>query len=368
MGQYRKALDIYHTALAIYKKIGDKKGEGTILNNIGTAYNSLGQYSNAEKFYQSSLEIAKQTGDKVEEGVPLKNLGFVYHSQQKFTEALNNYNQALAIAIKFNDKEGEGTTLHNIGGIYLDTGNYLQALEYYQKSLAMTKEIGSKEWEGLTLNNSGVAYTALGKYSQAEKTLFSAIEARESLRDGLKDEHKISICERQSDSYRFLQKALVAQNKIDKALEISERGRARAFVELLASKQSQSTENKQIHPPNLQQIKQVAQDQKATIIQYSIVPSNVKYVQEGGKQEFRRSQEYVWLYIWVVKPTGEITFKQVDLKSFNTSLQDLVISSRDSIGVRSRDMFDIKVINPQPEDPTEELKQLHKILIAPIAS
>ncbi|MFH7029350.1 MAG: hypothetical protein ACHBN1_29150 [Heteroscytonema crispum UTEX LB 1556] len=91
-------------------------------------------------------------------------------------------------------------------------------------------------------------------------------------------------------------------------MEISERGRARAFVELLASKQSQDTANKQNIKPNIQQIKQIAQEQKATIIQYSIVSSNVKYVQDGGKQELRPSQEYVWLYIWVVKPTGEITF------------------------------------------------------------
>jgi CHAT domain-containing protein/Tfp pilus assembly protein PilF len=368
VGQYRKALDIYQQALDIYKQVGSKDGEGITLNNIGTAHNGLKQYYDAEKYYQASLEISQQTGDKVEESERLKNLGLVYHYQQKFTEALNHYNQALGIAKQLNDKGGESTTLHNIGGIYLDTGNYPKAIEYYQKSLAMTKEIGSKEWESLTLNNAGAAYVAIGKYPEAEKTLFSAIETRESLRDGLKDDQKISIFEQQSASYRFLQKALVAQNKIEKALEISERGRARAFVELLASKQSQDTENKQNTKPNIQQIKQVAQDQKATIIQYSIVPSNVKYVQEKGKQEFRPSQEYVWLYIWVVKPTGEITFKQVDLKSFNTSLQDLVINSRDSIGVRSRDMFDIKVINPQPEDPTEELKQLHKILIAPIAN
>jgi CHAT domain-containing protein/Flp pilus assembly protein TadD len=368
VGQYRKALNIYQQALDIYKKIGEKEGEGRTLNNIGVAHNGLGKHVDAEKSYQLSLEIAKQTGDKIEEGITLKNLGLAYHYQHKFSEALNHYNQALAIAKQFNDKAGGSTTLHNIGGIYLDTGNYPKALESYQKSLAMTKEMGSKEWESLTLNNAGEAYTALGKYSEAENTLFSAIEARESLRDGLKDDQKISIFEQQSDSYRSLQKALVAQNKIDKALEISERGRARAFVELLASKQSQYTENKQNTKPNIQQIKQVAQNQKATIIQYSIVPSNVKYLQKGEKQEFRPSQESVWLYIWVIKPTGEITFKQVDLKSFNTSLKDLVINSRDSLGVRSRDMFEIKVINPQPEDPTEELKQLHKILIGPIAN
>ncbi|WP_228059629.1 CHAT domain-containing protein [Plectonema radiosum] len=361
IGQYHKTLDIYRQALEIYKKIGDKEGEGEIINIIGIAYNSLGKYSDAENSYKYSLKISQQTGDTVEESIRLQNLGSVYHFQNKFTEALNYYNQALELAKKLNNKGAESLILHNIGGIYLDNGNYAKALDYYQKSLQINDKIGIKEWKGFTLSNTGVAYIALAKYSQAEAVLFSALEVWESLRSSLKDDQKITIFERQSHSYRFLQRALVAQNQSNNALEIAERGRARAFVELLASKQLEKNQNKQNSKLNIQQIKQIAQQQRATIVQYSIIPNTFQF------QE-KQKLDYPLLYIWVVKPTGEITFKQVDLKSFNTSLQDLVINSRDSIGVRSQDMFDIKVINPQPEDPTEELKQLHKILIAPIAN
>ncbi|MHC5748034.1 MAG: hypothetical protein ACYTXT_40515 [Nostoc sp.] len=91
------------------------------------------------------------------------------------------------------------------------------------------------------LNNIGVVYNIQAKYSQAETNLFAAIEVWELLRAKLKDDQKISIFEQQAKTYRFLQETFIAQNKIEQALETSERGRARAFIDLLTSK---STPNK----------------------------------------------------------------------------------------------------------------------------
>ena len=53
---------------------------------------------------------------------------------------------------------------------------------------------------------------------------------------GSHDRFKVSVFERQSGTYRQLQKVLIALNRPEAALEIAERGRARAFVELLAKR------------------------------------------------------------------------------------------------------------------------------------
>ena len=42
LGRYEQALDYYQKALAIAKDIGDREGEGTRLNNIGSVYDNLG--------------------------------------------------------------------------------------------------------------------------------------------------------------------------------------------------------------------------------------------------------------------------------------------------------------------------------------
>jgi CHAT domain-containing protein/Tfp pilus assembly protein PilF len=362
LGQYPQALDNYQQALAIRKEIGDKAGVGFTLNSIGLVYSYQGQYPQALENYQQALAIRKEIGDKAGEGTTLNNIGGVYAGLGQYPKALENYQQALAITKAIGDKAGEGTMLNNIGSVNGSLGQYPQALENYQQALAIRKEIGDKAGEGTTLNNIGFVYNTQGKYSQAETTLFAAIEVRESLRAReLKDDQKISIFELQAGSYRSLQQALVAQNKFDKALLIAERSRGRALVELLDSKLSQKTSNQpNIEPPTLQKIKQIASQQNATLVQYSII---AEPYQVQGKQEWQQK-----LYIWVIKPTGELAFKQVDLKkSLNTSLQDLVTTSRNDIGVRSRSIFEVTPTNPQPQNPTEKLQQLHKLLIAPIA-
>ncbi|MBD1893156.1 tetratricopeptide repeat protein [Coleofasciculus sp. FACHB-129] len=362
LGQYSQALKYYQQALAIAQEVGDKAQEGTTLNNLGLVNHNLGQYPQALEYYQQALAIAQGIGDKAQEGATLNGIGGIYDRLRQYPQALKYYQQALAIIKEIGNKATEGATLNNLGAVYTNQEQYPQALEYYQQALTIVQEIGDKAQEGTTLNNLGFVYNTQSEYTQAETTLFAAIEDRESLRArDLKDDQKISIFEQQAITYQLLQQVLVAQNKFDQALLIAERSRGRALVELLDSKLSQNPSNQpDIKPPILQEIKQIASEQNATLVQYSIGYENFK-VKE--KKEWQQSK----LYIWVINPTGEIAFKEVDIKSLNTSLQDLVTTSRDDIGVRGRSLFDVTVVNPQPQNSTEKLQQLHKLLIAPIA-
>jgi CHAT domain-containing protein/Tfp pilus assembly protein PilF len=371
LGQYADALKYYQQALVIAKQIGNKSGEGSTLNNIGAVYSKWGQYADALKSYQQALVIAKQIGDKAGEATALNNSGRVYQDLGQYADALKAYQPALVIAKQLGSKATEGITLNNIGGVYDNLGQYADALKAYQQALVLAKEISNKASVGITLNNIGGVYKTLGQYPDAEKSLFAAIEVLESLRPGLTDANKVSIFETQAFIYRSLQQVLVAQNKTNSALEIAERGRARAFVELLAEKFSDNVGAQglaplkpPINPPKIQEIQQIAKEQNATLIEYSIVDD--AFINHG-KVEWRKSE----LYIWVVKPTGEVAFKTVDLKSLKTPLKDLVTSSRDSIGVRGRPVIGV-VPRPgfeqrQEANQTENLQQLHKLLIEPIA-
>jgi CHAT domain-containing protein/Flp pilus assembly protein TadD len=348
LGQYEKALDYYEQALLIAKQTGDKAGEGTRLGNIGVVYDSQRQYEKALDYYEQALVIAKQIGDKAGEGTRLNNIGAVYDSLRQYQKALNYYQKALTIAQQIGDKVGESTRLNNIGAVYDNQRQYQKALDYYQKALTIAQQIGDKVGEGITLNNIGANYIYQSKYSQSEASLFTAINIWELLRTKLTDDQKISIFEKQSVSYRLLQKALIAQNKIEQALEISERGRARALIDLLASqtKNNRTDTTLQSSNPSITQLKQIAQQQKATFVEYSVIDDSK-------------------LYIWVVKPTGEIAFKQVDLKSLKTPLKKLVETTRtDAIGVRGRGINVEPVIGANQQ---KKLQQLHDLLIAPIA-
>ncbi len=348
LGQYSKALEFYQQALVILKEISDRKGEGNTLNNIGLIYSCLRQYPKALDLSQQALVTLEEIGDRKGEGTTLNNIGLIYDSLGQYPKALGFYQQALTTLKQIGDRSSEGSSLNNIGGIYGRLGQYAKALEFYQQSLAISKRIGDRSVEGKSLNNIGGTLLRLFRTQEAEAVLFKAIEVLESLRPGLTDENKVSLFETQADTYRFQQVALVTQNKFETALEVSERGRARAFVELLATRingtEKPTPQLNQNLRPTINQIKQIAQERNATMIEYSIINDKT-------------------LYIWVVQPSGTVTHRKVALPP-QTSLTALVDTSREDIGVRGRGNFKIEI---NKSNPTDRLKQLHQLLIAPIA-
>ena len=230
----------------------------------------------------------------------------------------------------------------------------------------MAREIKNRLSEGIAFNNLGLAYYRYGKLTFAENTFTEGIKVYESLRDRkLKDSEKVRLFDTQRSTYRTLQQVLIAQNKTEAALEISERGRGRAFVELLASRLSPNFQEQSPKPPNIEEIKQITKSQNSTLVQYSIISNSFKI---AGKQEFKQSE----LYIWVIKPTGEVTFRKTDLKPLwqkeNTTLRQLVTTSRQSIGARGAAFRGIDVsFNPDAPKAASKLKRLHELLINPIA-
>ncbi len=352
LGNYPKAIDYHQLHLAISREIKDRRGEGEALGNLGVVYHSLGDYPKAIDYHQLHLAISREIKDRRGEGEALGNLGVAFHSLGDYPKAIDYHQLHLAISRNIKDRRGEGEALGNLGVAFHSLGDYPKAIDYHQAYLAISREIKDRQGEGEALGNLGTALLQSGNLLEAQKTLYEGIKVWESLRGGLSDNYKVSILGRQANTYRTLQKVLIAQKKADSALEIAERMRARAFVELLSSKLDANPKQQLDTAPNIAQIKQIAKTQNATIVEYSIIYDDFKI---QGKQQAKESN----LYIWVVKPTGEIGFRSVDLSPLNQqkiSLQNLVFDNLSSISSQS-----------SPNAKNLNLHQLYQSLIQPIA-
>ncbi|NQS98840.1 MAG: CHAT domain-containing protein [candidate division Zixibacteria bacterium] len=276
LSDYPKALEYYEKSLEIYREFGDRSGESKTLNNIGMVYSDLSDYPKALEYYQQSLEICREIGDRRGEGATLHNIGVVYEELLDYWKALEYYEKSLEICREIGDRRGEGYSLNNIGVVYKDLSDYLKALEYYQQSLEIIREIGDRWGEGGTLGNIGTLYTEEEKYAEAEECIIQAlaiareleaedliqseystlgdcyaaqnldslavenyaksIETAESIRGKLEVEaQKSSYTAGISSEYSKMVLSLLKLDRNEEAYNYIERGRARSFLDLLAS-------------------------------------------------------------------------------------------------------------------------------------
>ena len=62
------AIEYHEKALVIDREIGDRRGEGAAMGNMGTAYYSLDEYGRANEYYVQQLQIVREIGDRLGEG------------------------------------------------------------------------------------------------------------------------------------------------------------------------------------------------------------------------------------------------------------------------------------------------------------
>ncbi len=387
LGQYHKAIDFYEQQLVIVRDIGYREGEANSLCGLGNAYDSLGQYDRAIEFHQQSLVISRDIRYRQGEADSLGSLGLAYDSLGQYHKAIDFHQQSLVIEREIENRSGEAASLCNLGLAYKSLGQYHKAIHFYEQSLVISREIGQDQWQANSLSNLGITYyqisnglripyTTAPKFlaffikkplrffeiyflQEAEAKLRKSIQIRETLRSELvKDDYKISIFETQLNPYRNLQKVLVAQNKFEEALEISEMGRTRAFAELLQQNllTTDLATNEVTNTLSIAKIQQIAQQKNSTIVEYSII--------------FDED-----IYIWVIQPNGNITHRAANLEPLNQqnqSLKQIILKTRVSIGVDETDDEGNKIQMESKYQPDMEggyplLKLLHQILIEPIA-
>jgi CHAT domain-containing protein/tetratricopeptide (TPR) repeat protein len=367
LGQYTRAINLHKQALVIAGEIGDLRTEGATLGNLGYTYQNLGQYQYAIDFHEQSLVIAREIGDRQREAISLDNLGFIYQKLQQYQYAIDFHEQSLVIAREIGDRQREAISLDNLGLIYQESQQYQKAINFHEQSLIIAQEIGYLVGQESTLHNMGASFFAIGQLPEAIESLWKAITVHESIRSDLISIDRLRFFYTQTKSYELLQQALIAQNKIHQALEVAEKRRSRIFDEVIIRDFSaRDADLISASIPTWKELQNIIQRQNATLVEYSIIETTV------GKPA---------LYIWVIQPSGQLHFRQVDLSAQTLYIYDLVAQARKAMGVRHHSSSEVVPSELSPTknlkasferlpvetSPTKKLQQLYQLLIEPIA-
>ncbi len=172
---YSDALEYYHNALRIFKRLDDWHRYALVLGNIGVVYKSLSDFQQALHFYQESLEIYEKIENTTSVAIVLGNIGILYRNLEKYDIALEYLLKALHYHQENNDMFAIEREYGNIGNVYKDLGQYDTAKHYHVMALELSEKVGRRS--GVMNHYAGIAdiEIQLGNYDNALQLLDNAI-------------------------------------------------------------------------------------------------------------------------------------------------------------------------------------------------
>ncbi len=167
-GSMDEARASYEAALAIARAIEDSRREGIVLGDLGILHADQGRMDEARVHYTSALVSHRESGDRVREGGVLLSLGILDSEQGRFEEARVHYDAALAIQRELGNRRAEGQVLCNAGNLCLNQGRMDEARGCYETALALLREVGARPIEAIVLGNIGlVLHSEPGRTDEA---------------------------------------------------------------------------------------------------------------------------------------------------------------------------------------------------------
>jgi CHAT domain-containing protein/tetratricopeptide (TPR) repeat protein len=177
-GDVERAVQTFQQSLAIARAIRFVMLESYVLGNLGIATKDLGDYRLSLTYYEQALALVRQRGDRSIESGTLNNLGNLYRILGEHDKALAAHQQALTISREVGNKDSEARSLNTIGSTLYQMGDIAKALDYHEQSLALRRQLGDVIGQGATLDGIGRARHRLGESDRAMEALHESLRLR----------------------------------------------------------------------------------------------------------------------------------------------------------------------------------------------
>ena len=167
MGNYPKALEFLQQALTIDQQIGYRSSGGTSLNGIGVVYSHLGNYPKALEFYQKAF-ILRSVGDLRGEGTLLSNIGVLLEKQNQPELAIIFYKQSVNVReiirqdIRKLDRDLQASYTQSVAGTYRNLADLLLQQNRVMEAMQVLDLLKVQELQDYLKDVKGNQLTAQG--------------------------------------------------------------------------------------------------------------------------------------------------------------------------------------------------------------
>lgn len=311
-GRLDEALLMQKEALRLHETGGDALAHMQSLNAVGTVHQRLGEMALAGAFFERALAVAETTGSTRARDFLQANLAGLLLDQGDATQA----------AAVLEEVIGAGRDAYlsvryvQLSNAYVQLGRHADALAAAAEALGRCGEsheacVGARLARARALTASGDAQAALHELNLAQARL-EDLRARLVPSDFFRRNFHLAY----EPLYSKAIALQVQAGQTTLALETAERARARAFLDLLASRGSTPQSVEQARPAGAElQAPPLRLDAVATPHTPGAAPATLATLTETAGRLGSTLLAY-WvgdeeLFIWVVSPTGQAHVRRV---------------------------------------------------------
>jgi CHAT domain-containing protein len=164
---YRQAREKFGTALALWRKLEDRYGQGVALYGLGQAWQAQFQFQEAFECYDQAIMHYRAAG-ALREAAVMRNLAArALIAVGAIQRGVDYLLEARQFWLTTNDSDGQADTLYSLGFAYGRLHDYQKALAYYEQALPLYRALGNRQQEAQTLNNIGTIHAQRSEYRKA---------------------------------------------------------------------------------------------------------------------------------------------------------------------------------------------------------
>jgi class 3 adenylate cyclase/tetratricopeptide (TPR) repeat protein len=163
----REGVRYCELALPIYRELGDYRGEGIVLNNLGVHAYYEGRWDEALEFYRRSREARQRGGDVTGAAVQSNNEAEILSDQGHLEEAQALLEEALRASRAAGYAFGVAVMTSNLGRLAARAGRFEEAHELLDDALGQFEALGSERFRVETTARRAECLVLEGRYAEA---------------------------------------------------------------------------------------------------------------------------------------------------------------------------------------------------------
>ena len=265
----------YQKALAISKRIHDRRLEGEALYHIAFLSSIRRDLQGTIRYCEQSLEARRASGDRRGEGLTLALLGTAYMGLGKTAESIRYQEQALPLIQESGDRRAEADVLDHIGHALAILNRFDEAIPYHVRAIELRQKIADNFDATLSLSNLAAAYRGAGKLPEAAEAMQRVIEAVERARETQASrQYRTTVLARKLPYYERYIDLLMEMHDEAAALHVNERARARLTLDAIdqarVSGGTVESRLEEARPLKAAEIQEQLLDDETMLLEYSL--------------------------------------------------------------------------------------------------